>query len=385
MLLLGIATFLYSQDEISKITITHGPYLQNVGSNEATIVWITDKPSIGWVELASDGNGSFYAKEHPRYFDTSNGIKNTSTIHAVKVKGLTPGKQYRYRVFAQEVLKHTGYKIIYGSYASTDVYYRKPLTFHTCNPQAPATSFVMVNDIHGDNKLLEDLMSRCNLTQTDFVLFNGDMLSFINSEDQLFKGFMDTAVRLFASEIPMYYARGNHETRGLFFAHYRDYFPSPTGQTYYSFQAGPVFFIVLDGGEDKPDSDIEYNGLGGFDTYRAQEAEWLKETLNSDACKNAAYRVVVIHIPPGYSAWYGPIESKRLFVPLLNEAKIDLMLCGHLHKHLYVPAGENGCNFPVLINSNVEGAYIHAGEKEMEVTVKDKDHKVLHNWKYPRK
>ena len=44
MLLLGIATFLYSQDEISKITITHGPYLQNVGSNEATIVWITDKP-----------------------------------------------------------------------------------------------------------------------------------------------------------------------------------------------------------------------------------------------------------------------------------------------------------------------------------------------------
>ena len=168
MLLLGIATFLYSQDEISKITITHGPYLQNVGSNEATIVWITDKPSIGWVELASDGNGSFYAKEHPRYFDTSNGIKNTSTIHAVKVKGLTPGKQYRYRVFAQEVLKHTGYKIIYGSYASTDVYYRKPLTFHTCNPQAPATSFVMVNDIHGDNKLLEDLMSRCNLTLCSF-------------------------------------------------------------------------------------------------------------------------------------------------------------------------------------------------------------------------
>ena len=46
MLLLGIATFLYSQDEISKITITHGPYLQNVGSNEATIVWITDKPSL---------------------------------------------------------------------------------------------------------------------------------------------------------------------------------------------------------------------------------------------------------------------------------------------------------------------------------------------------
>lgn len=68
MLLLGIATFLYSQDEISKITITHGPYLQNVGSNEATIVWITDKPSIGWVELASDGNGSFYCQRASALF-----------------------------------------------------------------------------------------------------------------------------------------------------------------------------------------------------------------------------------------------------------------------------------------------------------------------------
>lgn len=273
MLLLGIATFLYSQDEISKITITHGPYLQNVGSNEATIVWITDKPSIGWVELASDGNGSFYAKEHPRYFDTSNGIKNTSTIHAVKVKGLTPGKQYRYRVFAQEVLKHTGYKIIYGSYASTDVYYRKPLTFHTCNPQAPATSFVMVNDIHGDNKLLEDLMSRCNLTQTDFVLFNGDMLSFINSEDQLFKGFMDTAVRLFASEIPMYYARGNHETRGVFATEIQRYFSPCQEHLYYAFRQGPVYCIVLDTGEDKPDSDIEYAGITQYDLYRTEQSE----------------------------------------------------------------------------------------------------------------
>lgn len=338
MLLLGIATFLYSQDEISKITITHGPYLQNVGSNEATIVWITDKPSIGWVELASDGNGSFYAKEHPRYFDTSNGIKNTSTIHAVKVKGLTPGKQYRYRVFAQEVLKHTGYKIIYGSYASTDVYYRKPLTFHTCNPQAPATSFVMVNDIHGDNKLLEDLMSRCNLTQTDFVLFNGDMLSFINSEDQLFKGFMDTAVRLFASEIPMYYARGNHETRGVFATEIQRYFSPCQEHLYYAFRQGPVYCIVLDTGEDKPDSDIEYAGITQYDLYRTEQSEWLASILESTEYKEAPFKIIVAHIPPAVTEagpdedWHGNVEVEQKFMPLLRQAYPDLMLCGHLHR-----------------------------------------------------
>ena len=38
-------------------------------------------------------------------------------------------------------------------------------------------------------------------------------------------------------------------------------------------------------------------------------------------------------------------------MPVLNEAGIDLMLCGHLHTHHYYPAGENGCDFPVLINA----------------------------------
>ena len=29
-----------------RIKIVHGPYLQNVGPNEVTIVWMSDKPSI---------------------------------------------------------------------------------------------------------------------------------------------------------------------------------------------------------------------------------------------------------------------------------------------------------------------------------------------------
>ena len=67
-------------------------------------------------------------------------------------------------------------------------------------------------------------MSRCNLTQTDLFFLMVICSLSINSEDQLFKGFMDTAVRLFASEIPMYYARGNHETRGVFATEIQRYF-----------------------------------------------------------------------------------------------------------------------------------------------------------------
>ena len=177
----------------SKIRLVHGPYLQNLGPDEVTIVWLSDKPSVGWVELAPDDDTNFYATERPKYYDARNGVKNTSTIHTVKIKGLKPGTNYRYRVFVQEVLSHVGHKIIYGNYASTDVYSKKPLVFKTSDPADNSVSFAMVNDIHGKNDLLTNLVSKCDLKKTDFFLFNGDMVSVFNEENHIFDGFMDTA------------------------------------------------------------------------------------------------------------------------------------------------------------------------------------------------
>ena len=268
---------------------------------------------------------------------------------------------------------------------ASESYVREPLSFTTFDYSKPEISFTVVNDIHGDNELLADLIDNVQKEKNDFVIFNGDMVTTFDSGAGIFNGFLHTATERFASEIPFFYARGNHETRGLFFAQYRNFFPAPTQTTYYSFQAGPVFFIVLDGGEDKPDSDMEYFDLSAFDTFRNEQVAWLKKTLDSEACKNAAYRIVVIHIPPGCDTWYGPLESQRLFVPLLNEANIDLMLCGHLHRHVYSPAGEEGRNYPMLVNSNTEGAYITVNDKEINLTVKDRQHNQTHNWKLPRK
>ena len=154
----------------SKIRLVHGPYLQNLRPDEVTIVWLSDKPSVGWVELAPDDDTNFYATERPKYYDARNGVKNTSTIHTVKIKGLKPGTNYRYRVFVQEVLSHVGHKIIYGNYASTDVYSKKPLVFKTSDPADNSVSFAMVNDIHGKNDLLTNLVSKCDLKKTDFFL-----------------------------------------------------------------------------------------------------------------------------------------------------------------------------------------------------------------------
>lgn len=377
-----LPVLLFSQN----ITITHGPYLQKVGEEGVTVIWTTDKDAVSWVELAPAGNDSFYSQERPRYYDTVYGNKVVGRLHRVTITGLTPGTEYRYRIFSKEVSGYEGHRILYGNIAVSDVYSRRPYAFRTSDSRKEKVSFRVVNDIHGNNDHLRALLSDVERENTDLVIFNGDMVSTVNEEEGIFRGFMDTAVALFASEVPMYYVRGNHETRGRASSSVYDYFPTPTGAFYYAFRKGPVFFLVLDSGEDKPDSDIEYSELACFDDYRSEESKWLETMVMTPEFRSAKYRIVLMHMPPVGSSWHGTREVARKFVPLLNDAGIDLMICGHTHEYGFVGKGsESGINFPVLINDDKTCLQVEVSDK---ITVKTKDltGKILHTHTfYPQK
>lgn len=92
-----LASMAFAQE---RIRIEHGPYLQNLKETETTIVWMASKPSVGWVELAPDDGSTYYQKEREKFFDTTNGVKNTSLLHVVKISGLKPGTGYRYRILS---------------------------------------------------------------------------------------------------------------------------------------------------------------------------------------------------------------------------------------------------------------------------------------------
>lgn len=360
----------YAQDDIK---ITHAPYLQNLGENEVTIVWTANKPSIGWVELAPDDGTHYYQTERPKFFNAKNGIKLTSTVHSVHLTGLKPGTRYRYRVYSQEVLSHVGWRVIYGNVAATSVYGKQPLTFLTSDHSRQSVNFAMVNDIHGKSDLLEKLISHCDLKKTDMFLFNGDMVSIFNNEKEIFEGFMDKATELFASEIPMYYTRGNHETRGSFATAFQDYFSPKQEHIYYMFRQGPVCFVILDSGEDKPDSDLEYAGITVYDQYRTEQAEWLKKVLESKEYKEAPFKVVVCHMPP-FGGWHGEQEVAEKFIPLLNNVGVDIMLCGHLHRYMRNEP-KDGVRFPVIVNSNNTVLKAEAGAKELNIRILDMEGK----------
>jgi predicted phosphodiesterase len=330
------------------IRITHGPYLQNMDRQEVTVVWVTDRNAISWVELAPDDGTHFYLMERPKTFAARNGIKTESRVHAVRLTGLAPGTRYRYRVYSQEVLGRDGTHITYGKTASTTAY--APYSFVTFDDAKDSMTFTMVNDIHGRSHVLEQLLKWAEPEKDDLVFFNGDMVSALSGEQELFDGFMDAGVALFARNVPMFYARGNHETRGAFATSFQRYFSPLSPELYYLVRQGPACFVVLDSGEDKPDSDIEYSGITDYDRYRTLEAEWLKEALKSQTFLDAPFKVVICHIPPS-EGWHGEREILEKFVPLLNEAKIDIMLCGHLHQHIRMEPNDR-VKFPILVNSN---------------------------------
>lgn len=344
--IVAIPTF--AQD--AELKIIHGPYIQNVDSNEVTVVWVTNKKAVSWVEVAPEGNKSFYAQEWPKYYQTLNGTRTIGCIHKIRIQNLEKNKAYRYRIFSKEVLSNSGYRVLYGNVASTNVFSSKPLKFKTLDNHKHDISFYVVNDIHEHQDTLKALLKDVKYGKTDFVFFNGDMVSSMLDENQFFGGFMDMSVKMFAGEVPVVYARGNHETRGPLCNAFSDYFVTNNGKLYYSFRVGPVYFIVLDSGEDKPDSDIEYSELACYDEYRTEQKEWLEKIVQSPDFKSAPFRIALIHIPPLGTDWHGALDIRHKMLPVLNSAGINLMLCGHTHAYRYIEPDQSELKFPILIN-----------------------------------
>ena len=374
-----ISIFLiFAINSASAISIKNGPYLTNLGENSAQIVWTTDSPAVSWVEIAPDDGSHFYACERKKYFDSPLGKKQIGSLHRITVDGLEKGRTYRYRIFSKEVVKVLpNGNVHYGDTASSDVYRKEPLRFKTADNSIKELSFLVVNDIHADYKRLGNLIK--NIKNFDFLIMNGDMLSDMRNQEQIFTGFMDTVCAATNGEIPVFMARGNHETRGPFSEEFLAYFPTPTGKPYYSFRFGPVYFIFLDGGEDKPDSDIEYTDLADFDKYRSVQADWLKGVVESQEFKSAPVKLVITHIPPAEGSWHGAIDVMRKYPEILNNAGIDVIISGHLHRHLYIEGGKTPFKMPNVVNSNMEAVEVHIGADSIKLSFITPDGKKARN------
>jgi hypothetical protein len=73
-----------------------------------------------------------------------------------------------------------------------------------------------------------------------------------------------------------------------------------------------------------------------------EQRDWLAAEIASEAYKAATWHVAVEHIPPDYRTpaakkWYGPTRIEKLFGPLFDAGKIDLVVAAHNHRADVVP------------------------------------------------
>jgi acid phosphatase type 7 len=315
------------------------PYLLSLTSKEMYVRFITSKNAYCWVEYGEPG------KPFEKVHRITDGLVNANNrIHEIKITGLKANSTYRYKVVAKEIKDFQPYKLTYGEVIESDTY-----SFTTYNPAAKETQWLVLNDIHDRPASFNDLIKLNGSDPYQYVFLNGDMFDYQTNEQQIIDHLLTPCTSLFATEKPLLFVRGNHETRGTYARQLKDYFAAPQG-AYFSFQSGPVFTIALDTGEDKEDTHPVYAGIVDFDQFRIQQAEWLEQQLRSKACKQAKYKVVMMHIPPFYTdEWHGVMHCRKLFTPLFDKYKIDLLICGHTHTYgVHAPvAGKH--SYPIVI------------------------------------
>jgi len=296
------------------IQITAGPAVMIVSESEYAVIWATNRKGTGSVVVTKDG-------EERVFNDMGSGtLRSDDSLHVARVPKAALDTCDTYRVESQYVLQNMGYFAFVGGRASSA---ERAFRGYAGQEEIRALFFT---DTHGDNaQALRNTAELTRETPADLVILGGDMADLSTRKD-----FIDYVLALAASmsggNIPVLYCRGNHETRGQWATEMRRYFPTRTGEMYYTADYGPISFTVLDTGEDKQDDHPEYFGMADFAAYRAREDTWLRALAPAPGYD---YRVCVSHTnnldrAGFYDNWY---------LPLRDNLGITHVFCGHGHRN----------------------------------------------------
>lgn len=354
-----VADILFKQPA-GKIFLTE-PYLQNPVGNGITVMWQTTVPTYSWVEYGTD-------KEHLQKARTivdgqviCNGLQNK-----IRLSDLEPGKTYYYRICSQEIMLYQAYKKVFGETAMSDFY-----TFTLPTADNKDFTAIIFNDLHKHSETLQALYRQVKDLKYDFVVFNGDCIDDPADHDEATRFLSELNETVGANRVPVFYIRGNHEIRNAYSIGLRSLFDYVGDKTYGAFNWGDTRFVMLDCGEDKPDTHWVYYGLNDFSDLRKAQIGFLKEELSSNAFKKASKRVLIHHIPI-----YGKGEEYDSYNPcrdewgaILEKAPFAVSLNAHTHRFACYPKGTVGNPYPVVVG----GGYRMDGATVMVLQKKGKD------------
>ena len=281
------------------------------------------------------------------YNDTYAGYRETeSRIHKITVPMEVLDNAGEYTVYTRAMILRGPYESLQGETIS------KTYNWKGVN-EDDGINYYVLSDNHNTSKT--PLMAASYWGDAlDMLICCGDTASWIDRDADL------TQILYLASdstkgEIPVIYARGNHETKGVKAHEYYNYVGAKGEDFYYTFRIGSIWGIVLDIGEDHGDDFIEYCGVSKFDAYREEQIAFLDEVLaNAEKEFNAegvVHRIAVSHIPLTikYNDDYAG-KYKDAWVDRLNQMNISILYCGHVHELMFIdPVFEDGSTLTQVV------------------------------------
>lgn len=295
-------------------------------------VWAVSRLSRGRIEWESaDGTKGSAGSDDFGF------VPQGEQVLRVRVSGLKSGATYRVR---SQTIAAADKETVWSDWKS----------FRTLDDRATETRFVMWNDTHVNNATIQALDAAT--PGADFLLWNGDTCNDWTAPDLLIPTLLHPGQRDISTNRPLFITWGNHDVRGAHAFRMPQIIATPDQRPYYAFRSGPVAFICLHTGEDKPDDHPSFQGRVAFDALRREQARWLSELIRKPGFRDAPYRVVFCHIPlrwkdespqnyaaTGFDRHSG--RSRAAWNDSLVEWKTQIILSGHTHQpHWMPPSGE---------------------------------------------
>lgn len=286
------------------------------------IVFSTSSKGTAWVEI--DG---------VEYNETYAGYRSTeSKIHKVTVPMDVLDNAGEYSLYAKAMILRGPYSSMQGRTISKSFDWRGVIPEDGLN-------YYAISDVHNIKKTPVAAASYFG-DDLDFLINCGDQVSWIDRTSDLEEVFRMCG-EITGGKVPVIYARGNHETKGIKAHEFYNYVGANGTDYYYTFRIKNIWGIVLDVGEDHADDFIEYYGAAKFDAYRDEQTAFLDEVIaHADTEYNAPgvdYRIAVCHIPLTikYSndhagAW------KDAWMERLNQMNLTVLFGGHTHELWYI-------------------------------------------------
>jgi len=334
------------------------PCLQAPGATTMGVSWAVSGLAKGEVEFA----------DNPA-FENSRVVKSgglglipiDSSALQVRLTGLKQATRYWYRTVTTPF---TGYKNIYDAKLGEPIV-SEIHSFVTPGPGATAR-FCMISDTHAQWKPYQMIAKKLKELAPSAVVWNGDATNTTQEKGTAVEIFLDPPIadRDWSADIPVFFESGNHDFRGSWISKKEEVLlprvPSEREggewelKWNFAERLGDMALVGLDTGEDKPDAHPKWFGLANFEPYRRAQADWLRKTFARPDIASARFKVVFCHIPlfaaedsvdyshdgvkidpEDYAYWSR--ECLELWGPILDEAGVCLVVCGHKHRFRYDP------------------------------------------------